>query len=321
VSAKPPGLPRVGITVGDPAGIGPEVVAAALREIPRAEAELVVYGDVDAVRAARGALDGVETRVFASARVAPGRPDPTAAHGVVEAIRAAARDCLAGRLDAMVTAPISKEVIASGGFAYPGHTELLEETCAAGRAVMLLVGRGLRVGLATIHCALREVPDKLSSDGISAVLAIMRDDLVHRFAIPAPRIAVCGLNPHAGEGGRFGDEERRVIAPAIEAARARGVEATGPFAADSLFHRAVAGEFDAVLAMYHDQGLGPLKTWAFGKAVNVTLGLPIVRTSVDHGTAFDIAGQRRADPGSMIEAVRLAIALSRNQHNADRMKK
>jgi 4-hydroxythreonine-4-phosphate dehydrogenase len=185
---------------------------------------------------------------------------------------------------------------------------------------MLLVGRGLRVGLATIHCALREVPDKLSAEGISDVLAIMRADLERRFAIAAPRIAVCGLNPHAGEGGRFGDEERRVIAPAIEAACARGVVASGPYAADSLFHRAVSGEFDAVLAMYHDQGLGPLKTWAFGQAVNVTLGLPIVRTSVDHGTAFDIAGQGRADPGSMIEAVRLAIALSRNQANADRVK-
>jgi 4-hydroxythreonine-4-phosphate dehydrogenase len=320
VSPAAGGPARIGITVGDPAGIGPEVVAAALREIPRADAELVVYGDVDAVRSAGGELAGIETRAIASASARPGQPEPASARGVVEAIRSAARDCLAGRLDAMVTAPISKEVIAAGGFAYPGHTELLEETCGAGRAVMLLVGRGLRVGLATIHCALREVPDKLSSEGISEVLAIMRADLERRFAIPSPRIAVCGLNPHAGEAGRFGDEEARVIAPAIEAARARGVEATGPYAADSLFHRAVAGEFDAVLAMYHDQGLGPLKTWAFGQAVNVTLGLPIVRTSVDHGTAFDIAGQGRADPGSMIEAVRLALVLSRNQEKQDRMK-
>jgi len=301
------------VSLGDPAGIGPEIVAAALRGFPPADAELVVYGDIDAVRDAGGVLEGVATREIASARVRPGRPDPAAARGVVSAIQSAARDCLSGSLAALVTAPISKQVIAAGGFPYPGHTELLEETCGAGRAVMLLVGRGLRVGLATIHCALREVPERLSSTGIAEVLAIMHADLERRFRVRAPRIAVCGLNPHAGEAGRFGDEEARVIAPAIESARARGVAASGPFAADSLFHRAVSGEFDAVLAMYHDQGLGPLKTHAFGKAVNVTLGLPIVRTSVDHGTAFDIAGQGRADAGSMIEAVRLAVELSRNE--------
>ena len=306
---------RLGISVGDPAGIGPEIVAAALRAISPADVELVVYGDVDAVVAAGGVLDGVATRASASARVCPGRPDPAAARGIVGAIQAAARDCLSGSLDALVTAPISKEVIAAGGFAYPGHTELLEETCGAGRAVMLLVGRGLRVGLATIHCALREVPDRLSSAGIAEVLFIMHADLERRFALRAPRIAVCGLNPHAGEAGRFGDEEARVIAPAIASARARGVAASGPYAADSLFHRAIAGEFEAVLAMYHDQGLGPLKTHAFGSAVNVTLGLPIVRTSVDHGTAFDIAGQGRADPSSMIEAVRLALELARNERS------
>ena len=311
---------RLALTVGDPAGIGPEVVAAALRAIPSADAELVVYGDIDAVRSAGGVVDGVATRAIASARVRPGHPDPAAARGVVLAIQTAARDCLSGAIDALVTAPISKEVIASGGFSYPGHTELLEETCGAGRAVMLLVGRGLRVGLATIHCALREVPDRLSSAGIAEVLAIMHADLERRFGLRAPRIAVCGLNPHAGEAGRFGDEEARVIAPAIASAHARGVAASGPYSADSLFHRAVSGEFDAVLAMYHDQGLGPLKTHAFGQAVNVTLGLPIVRTSVDHGTAFDIAGQGRADAGSMIEAVRLAIELSRNEKSSDGVK-
>jgi 4-hydroxythreonine-4-phosphate dehydrogenase len=320
VSAR---TPRVALTIGDPAGIGPEIVADALRALPRADAELVVYGDVDALRAAGGALDGIALRPFASASTRPGRPDPAAAAGVVAAIQSAARDCLGGQLDAMVTAPISKEVIGAGGFDYPGHTELLQETCrlmtppdgvgGSGHAVMLLVGRGLRVGLATIHCALRDVPARLSPAGIAENLGIMHRDLERRFGLRAPRIAVCGLNPHAGEAGRFGDEEARVIAPAIEAARARGVSASGPYAADSLFHRAVSGEFDAVLAMYHDQGLGPLKTHAFGQAVNVTLGLPIVRTSVDHGTAFDIAGQGRADAGSLIEAVRLAIELSRNE--------
>ena len=312
--------PRLALSVGDPAGIGPEVVAAALRAISPADAELIVYGDIDAVQAAGGVLDGVATRAIASARVRPGHPDPAAARGIIGAIQTAARDCLSGSVDALVTAPISKQVIAAGGFAYPGHTELLEETCGAGRAVMLLVGRGLRVGLATIHCALREVPDRLSTAGIALVLGILHDDLERRFGLRAPRIAVCGLNPHAGEAGRFGDEEARVISPAIEAARARGVAASGPYAADSLFHRAVSGEFDAVLAMYHDQGLGPIKTHAFGQAVNVTLGLPIVRTSVDHGTAFDIAGQGRADPGSMIEAVKLALELSRNEKNTGGVK-
>ena len=187
--------PRLGLTVGDPAGIGPEVVAAALRAIPFADVELVVYGDVEAVRKAGAKLANVATRVFASASVTPGRPDPAAARGVVEAIQPAARDCWPGTLDAIVTAPISKEVIADGGFAYPGHTELLEETCGAGHAVMLLVGRGLRVGLATIHCALREVPDRLSTPAIADVLAILHGDLERRFGLRAPRIAVCGLEP------------------------------------------------------------------------------------------------------------------------------
>jgi len=308
--------PRIGITVGDPAGIGPEVVAAALRALAGAPVELSVWGDVAAVERAGARLAHEARREFTSARVEPGRPDPAAAAGVIEAVRGAARAALAGELDALVTAPLSKEVIGAAGFSYPGHTELLEEVAGRGRAVMLLVGRGLRVALATIHCALREVPGRLSRDGLVEILAVVHGDLVRRFRIAAPRIAVCGLNPHASDGGRFGDEEARIIAPAIAAARARGVDASGPYAADSLFQRAVAGEFDAVLAMYHDQGLGPLKTHAFGQAVNVTLGLPLVRTSVDHGTAFDIAGKGKADPGSMIEAVKLAVELAANERMA-----
>ena len=179
-------------------------------------------------------------------------------------------------------------------------------------AVMLLVGGSLRVALVTIHCALREVPDRVTEARVLETLDVVHVDLRRQFGIAAPRIAVCGLNPHAGEGGRFGREEIEVIAPAIQAARARGVQATGPFAADSLFHRAASGEFDAVLGMYHDQALGPLKLHAFGRAVNVTLGLPILRTSVDHGTAFDIAGRGVADFGSMVEAIRLAGELVRN---------
>jgi 4-hydroxythreonine-4-phosphate dehydrogenase len=305
-------LPHLALTVGDPAGIGPEVVVGALREpalgplLPR----IRVYGDLDAVERAGGLPRDVERRAHASAHALPGRPDPAAARGVVEAIQAAARDCLAGERDALVTAPISKEVIGAGGFDYPGHTELLEETAGRGRAVMLLVGGGLRVALATIHCALREVPARVTEPLLAGILDVLQADLSRRFRLPAPRIAVCGLNPHAGEGGRFGDEEIRAIRPAVLRANERAIDARGPFAADTLFHRAIAGEFDCVLAMYHDQALGPLKTHAFGRAVNVTLGLPLVRTSVDHGTAFDIAGKGRADASSMVEAIRLAAEIA-----------
>ena len=300
---------RIGLTVGDPAGIGPEIASKALARCAEL-AEFTVYGDLAAVERAGTLAPAVRRAPHASAAVTPGKPDPAAAAGVVDAIRAAAADCLAGRLDAMVTGPISKQTLARGGFRYPGHTELLEEAAGGGKAVMLLVGRGLRVGLATVHCPLREVPGRLSTSHISEVLRVMHADLVRRFGIPAPRIAACGLNPHAGEAGRFGDEESRLIAPAIEQARTAGVDAHGPYPADSLFHRALQGEFDAVLAMYHDQGLAPLKLHAFGHAVNVTLGLPLVRTSVDHGTAFDIAGRDEASATSLVEAIRLALEMA-----------
>ena len=303
----------LGITLGDPAGIGPEVVSAALHAGAASDAQVAVYGDSDALERAGGAPPGTRLVRFSSAAVAPGKPDPAASRGVVEAIRAAGSDCLAGRLDALVTGPISKQLLAEAGFDYPGHTELLAELAGSDEAVMLLVGRGLRVALATIHCPLREVPERLSTPGLLSVLRVLDRDLRERFALTQPRIAVCGLNPHAGEAGRFGDEERLIIEPAVSDARALGIDASGPFSADSLFHRAVEGEFDCVLGMYHDQALGPLKVHAFGRAVNVTLGLPIIRTSVDHGTAFDLAGRGRADPGSMVEAIQLAQSLVANQ--------
>ena len=306
---------RLGLTVGDPAGIGPEVLGQALRSDAAASCEIRVYGDLEAVERAGGLPPNVAGRRFATARVAPGRPEPAAAAGIVEAIRAAARDCLDGELDAMVTGPISKDVLARGGFPYPGHTELLEEASGQGNAVMLLEGRGLRVALATVHCSLREVPGLLSRDRIERVLGVLNLDLIRRFGIAAPRIAVCGLNPHAGEQGRFGDEEERIIGPAVRAARAGGIDARGPHAGDSLFARAVSGEFDVVLGMYHDQALAPLKVHAFGHAVNVTLGLPFVRTSVDHGTAFDIAGAGTAKADSMIQAIRLAAELAARERS------
>ncbi|MFQ5514379.1 MAG: 4-hydroxythreonine-4-phosphate dehydrogenase PdxA [Myxococcota bacterium] len=303
--------PRIAITLGDPAGIGPEVVSAALRKSTHGAARVRVYGDAAALERVAPLPRGIEVQDFASVESRPGRPDPAAAPGVVEAIRCAARDCLAGELDVLVTAPISKELLAEAGFPYPGHTELLAELCSRGRAVMLLVGGTLRVALATIHCPLREVPGRLTCGGLAETLGILDRDLRTRFGVQSPRIAVCGLNPHAGEGGRFGDEEVQVIEPAIATVRDDAIDARGPFPADSLFHRAAEGEFDAVLAMYHDQGLAPLKLHAFGRAVNVTLGLPLLRTSVDHGTAFSLAGQGRADPGSMIEAIRLGLELAR----------
>jgi 4-hydroxythreonine-4-phosphate dehydrogenase len=313
-------LPRIGVTLGDPAGIGAEVAALALRALGGV-ARVTVYGDRAALERAGGVPPEVEVRDHASAPVEPGRPDPAAAKGVVEAIESAAGACLAGELDALVTGPISKEITGAAGYDFPGHTELLERIAyphdAGERAVMLLSGGDLRVALATIHCALREVPERLTTAGIERVLGTVHADLERRFGIPAPRIAVCGLNPHAGEGGRFGDEEGRIIEPAVARARAAGIDARGPFSADSLFHRAVAGEFDAVLGMYHDQALAPLKLHAFGRAVNVTLGLPLIRTSVDHGTAFDIAGKGRADPGSMHEAITLATELVENQQRFD----
>jgi 4-hydroxythreonine-4-phosphate dehydrogenase len=307
---------RIGLTVGDPAGIGPEIVAAALTPgLAPAQIDFCVYGDIEAVERSSPLPAGVAQHAFQSARVAPGKPDPAAATGVVQSIQAAARDCLAGNLDAMATGPISKEVLGRAGFEFPGHTELLAEVAGSGRAVMLLVGGELRVALATIHLALRDVASSLETPGLIDVLGVLHGDLVRRFGIGAPRIAVCGLNPHAGEAGRFGDEEARIIEPAVLAAREHGIDAQGPFSADSLFHQAVAGRYDAVLAMYHDQGLGPLKVHAFGRAVNVTLGLPLIRTSVDHGTAFDIAGKGSADVGSMVQAIELAAMLAENERS------
>jgi 4-hydroxythreonine-4-phosphate dehydrogenase len=307
--------PRIGITLGDPAGIGPEIVSKALRK-GVARARVRVYGDVSMLDL--DDVPGVELRAIASHPVVPGKPDPRAAHGVIETIRTATRECLAGDLDAVVTAPIAKDQWAHAGYTYPGHTELLAELCGDAPAVMMLAGGSLRVVPATIHCALREVPGRIAALDWASLLDVVHGDLVRSFGLERPRIALCGLNPHAGESGRFGDEEQRVLAPVIEAARARGLDVRGPLPADTIFTRAVAGELDCVIGMYHDQVLGPLKLHAFGRAVNVTLGLPIVRTSVDHGTAFDIAGQDRADPGSLAEAIRVAIEMAERRSAAAR---
>ena len=222
----------------------------------------------------------------------------------------AVTDARHGVVDGVATAPVNKEAFRLAGLPWAGHTDLLKHLTGAEHVAMMFQSDALRVVLATVHIALADVPAALTRSSLEATIALTARELP-RFGVPAPRIAVCGLNPHAGEHGLFGHEERTTIEPAVAACRERGVNVAGPFPADTLFARAARGEFDVVVACYHDQGLIPVKLLAFGQAVNVTLGLSIVRTSVDHGTAFDIAGKGVADPGSMIAAVKLAVQLAR----------
>ena len=217
---------------------------------------------------------------------------------------------LAGEVAAVVTAPISKAAMHLGGYQYPGHTELLAERCRTAEFAMMLAGGAFRVVLATIHCPLREVPGRLRQDDLTRLLTLTHRSLVTDFGISHPSLGVAALNPHAGEGGLFGDEETRIIAPALAAAQKLNIDVVGPLPADTIFVRHQRGEFDAVVVMYHDQGLIPLKLLHFGDAVNVTLGLPIIRTSVDHGTAYDLAGTGKADPGSLKAALHLAAQMA-----------
>jgi 4-hydroxythreonine-4-phosphate dehydrogenase len=267
-------------------------------------ARVVVIGD-------RSLFSSAETEHIPLRRPAvPGKLDPANSRYVIELLDRALRGCLAGEFDAMVTAPVQKSVINDAGIAFTGHTEYLAECAGAEHVVMMLVGGGLRVALATTHLALSEVPKAIKTQDLVRTLQVLDADLKKRFRIARPRILVAGLNPHSGESGHFGTEDREIIAPAIAAARKAGIDASGPLPADTMFVPERLKEADCVLAMYHDQGLPVLKYASFGRGVNVTLGLPFVRTSVDHGTALDIAGTGRADPGSLIEAVKLAIALT-----------
>jgi 4-hydroxythreonine-4-phosphate dehydrogenase len=274
--------PHIGITLGDVAGIGPEIVAKAL---------------------ASGKLDKRFRYEIIGNPHTKRRAD--AADWVVEG----AKRCLAGELAALVTAPISKQLLRDAGYRFEGHTELLAHIARTKRFAMMLVGGPLRVALVAIHVPLAKVPRLLSTKKIIEVIELSHD-MCRRFGIRHPRIGVAGLNPHAGEGGLLGDEERRIIAPAVRRAARKKINVTGPWPADTLFHKAYHGEFDAVVAMYHDQGLVPLKMIAFDSGVNLTLGLPFVRTSPDHGTAFDIAGKNIARPDSMIAAINLAANLA-----------
>ncbi len=245
------------------------------------------------------------------ADVEPGQPDPANAATLLDGLRNAIDGCLSGEYAGMVTAPLAKSVIADSGVAFTGHTEFLAEQCKAEHPVMMLAAGDLRVALASTHMPLREVPDYLTPEILKRVLRILDTDLKSKFGIDTPEIIVCGLNPHAGEDGHLGTEENEFIKPTLERLRDEGIRLRGPMPADTAFTPA-AGHKDAVLAMYHDQGLPVLKYAGFGHAVNVTLGLPIIRTSVDHGTAFDIAGTGTADPGSLLAAIELATTMAQN---------
>jgi 4-phospho-D-threonate 3-dehydrogenase / 4-phospho-D-erythronate 3-dehydrogenase len=288
-------LPRIAITVGDPAGIGPEIaVKAAEHPDVRAVCEPVIYGASSA-----GPL-----RTFDIGKVSA-----EAGQAAYDAVLRAVRDAQSGSIDAIATAPINKEAFAAAGIPWRGHTELLAHLTRAPRFAMMFYAETLRVILATVHIPISEVPRALTQKRVEEVVMLSAEELP-RFGHPNPRIAVAGLNPHAGEHGVIGSEDDGVLRPAIEACSRRGIAVDGPFPSDTVFLRAMRGEFDAVVACYHDQGLIPVKMAAFGRAVNVTLGLPIIRTSVDHGTAFDIAGRGVADPSSLIEAVKLAASLA-----------
>jgi 4-hydroxythreonine-4-phosphate dehydrogenase len=307
---------RIALTVGDPAGIGPEVVLRALADTGRPDATFVVYGPAASL-AERGRLFGLRrsedlgVRVVdlpASGSIELGQTSAAAGRAAAQAVLKAAEDAKAGLLDGLVTAPLNKESLAAAGYPWPGHTEMLAEAAGVRDVAMLFLGGGLRVALLTIHRSLRSVPDAVTGDEVRRVVRLVHRELPGLGA-PNRRIALCGLNPHAGEGGLFGREEIEVLGPAVAALQAEGIDVGGPFPADSLFVRAARGEFDAVIAGYHDQGLIPVKLAAFGHAVNVTLGLPFVRTSVDHGTGFDIVTRGVADGSSLVEAMKTAVAL------------
>ncbi|HEU4645951.1 MAG TPA: 4-hydroxythreonine-4-phosphate dehydrogenase PdxA [Burkholderiales bacterium] len=294
----------IALTSGEPAGIGPELCVAAARAFRGAK--LVVIGD-------RGLLQGCPhiEHVALARPVKAGRLDPANSRYVLALLERAVRGCLSGEYDAMVTAPVHKGVVNDAGIAFTGHTEYLAAKARTRHVVMMLVGGGLRVALATTHLALKDVPRAITRAGLVATLRVIHADLRKRFGIRHPRILVAGLNPHSGESGHLGTEDRDVIEPALRDAKRRRISVQGPIPADTLFVPARLKGADCVLAMYHDQGLPVLKYASFGRGVNVTLGLPFVRTSVDHGTALEIAGRGKADAGSLLEALKLARKLSR----------
>ncbi|MGQ9483811.1 MAG: 4-hydroxythreonine-4-phosphate dehydrogenase PdxA [Desulfosoma sp.] len=331
--------PRLAVTMGDPAGVGPEVIVKALQDpwVQRA-CRPVIIGDVTALHRAMGLLkvrlplkviqeiheipSDLQEEVAVLCRtplsfddITYGRPSAAACRETIQFIRTAVDMTLTGHADAMVTGPIHKDALHRHGFPFPGHTEFLQDLTGASRVVMMLAGPKLRVALATIHCALRDVPEGITQESLMATLEVLAESLKCDFGISSPRIAVSGLNPHAGEAGRFGREELEVIAPVVNHFRRTHpwCDTSGPYPPDTVFFRAFEGHFDVVLALYHDQGLIPLKLVHFHEAANVTLGLPILRTSVDHGTGYDIAGKGIAHCGSLLYAMQTAVTMVRHR--------
>ncbi len=312
--------PIIGITMGDPNGIGPEVIVKALScaEI-RGLCETVVFGNAEIIQMAAN-NSGLKTNIkiedcsnFGKDDLNPGAVDRKAGQASLDYITTAVNSALAKEVDAVVTAPISKESTHLAGSVYPGHTEMLKDLTGADDAVMMFEGSKFKVMLVTIHTALSNVPGLITKDRVISTICIAHDSLKNLFNIRDPKIVACGLNPHAGESGAFGDEEINHIIPAVKEARKMGINIEGPLPADTLFYYANQGKWDAVVAMYHDQGLIPFKMLSFDEGVNITLGLPIIRTSPDHGTAFDIAWKGKADPSSMIQAIKVAAQLAINK--------
>ena len=304
--------PVIAVTSGEPAGIGPDICLSLVEA--NFPARLVIVGDRALIESRAKQLgktiDGLDIlHVPLCAPCEAGRLDIRNASYVIAVLDRALAGCQSGEFAAMITAPVHKGVINDAGIPFTGHTEYLAEQTGTQRVVMMLAGAGLRVALATTHLALKDVPAAITRDDLTTTLRIVDADLRSKFGIARPRILVAGLNPHAGEGGYLGREEIEIIAPVIDALRAEGLDIVGPLPADTLFTRNVLAGSDAQVAMYHDQGLAVLKYAAFEEGVNITLGLPILRTSVDHGTALDIAGTGRADPASLFAAVRMAAEI------------
>ena len=319
---------RLAITSGEPAGIGPELMARI--RASDFDARLVILGDRSLIeqrardtghsialteyQPERATAPGLEIlHLPLRAPATAGRLDATNAPYVLDLLDRACDGCLEGEFDAMVTAPIQKEVINASGLPFSGHTEYLAERCGGQQPVMMLATEGLRVALATTHLPLREVADAITEERLESILRILDRDLRERFGLPRPHIKVCGLNPHAGENGYLGREEINLIIPLLERLQDQGLNLSGPWPADTLFTPDGLADADAVLAMYHDQGLPVLKHAGFHRAINTTLGLPIIRTSVDHGTALALAGSGKADPNSLFEAIRSAIEQARHR--------
>ncbi len=329
----PPFRPLIALTQGDPAGIGPEVLLRALNDdAVRQAARCVIIGNLAVLRrVARkhripmpllapmtltSALESAPGPFLAEAAPCPaslalaGKPSAESGLAAAAAVKKAVEMALAGTVQAVVTTPLSKEALHRAGVPYPGHTEMIAAQCKASRPVMMMVGGGLRVALVTTHAPMAALPQRVTRRAVYETILVTHNDLRIRFGVRRPRIAVCGLNPHAGEAGLFGKEEGAAIAPAVRAAYDRGLCCQGPFPADTLFIPQRRAQFDAIVAMYHDQGTIPVKMLAFESGVNATLGLPIIRTSPDHGTAYDIVRKGVAHPGSMIAAVLLAAEMA-----------